>query len=91
VLVLDEPSLGLAPKIVSEIFSVLSRLRSEAGLTILLVEQNARAALGVADRAYVMDRGSVVMSGQPRELLDDPRVQAAYLGGGYSADAESAS
>jgi branched-chain amino acid transport system ATP-binding protein len=84
VLVLDEPSLGLAPKIVREIFGVLARLRSEAGLTILLVEQNARAALGVADRAYVMDRGAVVMSGEPAQLLGDTRVQAAYLGGGYS-------
>ncbi len=85
-LVLDEPSLGLAPRVVSEIFAVLARLRTEERLSILLVEQNARAALRIADRAYVMDRGRVVMEGRPAELLTDPRVQAAYLGGGYGGN-----
>lgn len=89
-IILDEPSLGLAPRIVAEIFSALSRLRDEHGLTILLVEQNARAAFKVADEVFVMDRGKVVMSGAPDTLIDDPRVQSAYLGGGYHADAETA-
>ncbi|MDP9445240.1 MAG: ABC transporter ATP-binding protein [Actinomycetota bacterium] len=86
VLVLDEPSLGLAPRVVGEIFAALARLRTEEQLTILLVEQNARAAFKVADRAYVMDRGRVVMQGRPAVLLDDPRVQSAYLGGGYTTE-----
>ena len=89
VLVLDEPSVGLAPRLVGEIFAALGRLRDE-GLTLLLVEQNARAAFAVADRAYVMDRGAVVMQGRPAELLGDPRVQAAYLGGGFAPDSASA-
>jgi branched-chain amino acid transport system ATP-binding protein len=89
VLVLDEPSLGLAPRIIGEIFGALGRLRDEDGLTLLLVEQNARAAFRVADRAYVMDRGRVLMEGPPAQLLDDPRVQSAYLGGGYTADTAS--
>jgi branched-chain amino acid transport system ATP-binding protein len=84
-LVLDEPSVGLAPRVVAEIFSTLGRLRDDDGLTILLVEQNARAAFKVADRVYVMDRGRVVMDGVPRDLLTDERVHHAYLGGGYTA------
>ena len=85
-LVLDEPSLGLAPRLVAEIFAALGTLRDE-GLALLLVEQNTRAAFAVADRAYVMDRGRVVMAGAPAQLGEDRRVQAAYLGGGFSADA----
>jgi len=85
-LLLDEPSLGLAPKIVKEIFAALVRLRDDDNLSILLVEQNARAAFKIADRAYVMDRGRIAMEGRPTELLNDPRVHAAYLGGGYTAD-----
>jgi branched-chain amino acid transport system ATP-binding protein len=84
VLVLDEPSVGLAPKVVAEIMGALARLRDE-GLTILLVEQNARAAFKVADRVYLMDRGRVLLEGKPRELLTDQRVQHTYLGGGYTA------
>ena len=83
VLVLDEPSVGLAPRIISEIFSALGRLRSEGEMALLLVEQNARAALKVADRAYVLDRGRVVLEGATGELLGDPRVSSAYFGGGY--------
>jgi branched-chain amino acid transport system ATP-binding protein len=86
VLLLDEPSVGLAPRLVGEIFNALGALRDE-GLTLLLVEQNARAAFAVADHAYVMDRGGVVMDGRPSMLLDDPRVQSAYLGGGFAVDA----
>jgi branched-chain amino acid transport system ATP-binding protein len=86
VLVLDEPSVGLAPMVVTEIMRALALLRDEEGMTILLVEQNARAAFKVADRVYLMDRGKVLLHGTPTELLDDERVQHAYLGGGYSAE-----
>ncbi|MEY2631900.1 MAG: hypothetical protein RIR00_554 [Pseudomonadota bacterium] len=78
-LMLDEPSLGLAPLIVREIFHIIADLRRR-GVAILLVEQNARAALQVADYAYVLEMGSVAMSGPARELADDPRVVEAYLG-----------
>jgi ABC-type branched-subunit amino acid transport system ATPase component len=78
-LMLDEPSLGLAPQVVEEIMVSLDRLRSQ-GLTILLVEQNAAAALGIADRAYVLANGRVVTSGPARELRSDPVVTSAYLG-----------
>jgi branched-chain amino acid transport system ATP-binding protein len=84
VLVLDEPSVGLAPMVVTEIMQALARLRAE-GLTILLVEQNARAAFKVADRVYLVDRGRVLLEGTPAQLLDDVRVQHAYLGGGYTS------
>jgi branched-chain amino acid transport system ATP-binding protein len=84
VLVLDEPSLGLAPKVVREIFATLARLRSDEDLAIVLVEQNVRAAFTVADRAVVLDRGRVLLEGLPAELLADDRVQQAYLGGGYA-------
>ena len=79
-LLLDEPSLGLAPLLVREIFRVAGELR-EHGATILLVEQNARAALNLADRGYVMETGNVVLEGTSEELLGDERVQEAYLGG----------
>ena len=76
----DEPSLGLAPLIVKDLFEVISNLRSE-GMTILLVEQNARAALRLADRGYVLETGSVELEGEATALLSDDRVQKAYLGG----------
>ncbi len=79
-LLLDEPSLGLAPMLVQELFRILRTLR-EQGLTLLLVEQNARQALRVADRAYVMETGRIVREGIAAELLADPALQAAYLGG----------
>jgi branched-chain amino acid transport system ATP-binding protein len=82
VLVLDEPSVGLAPRLVAEIFTALGRLRDDTGLAILLVEQNARAAFKVADRVAVMDHGRVVTTGTPDDLAGDDRVQRAYLGGG---------
>lgn len=78
-LMLDEPSVGLAPLVMEEIMSLLLRLK-ERGTTILLVEQNARAALKIADRAYVLDRGTCVLEGTARDLLKDTRVQQAYLG-----------
>ena len=78
-LLLDEPSMGLAPRIVAEIFSIIRALR-DAATTILLVDQNARAALAIADRAYVLEVGRIALSGKGAELLDNPRVQQAYLG-----------
>ncbi len=78
-LLLDEPSLGLAPLIVREIFGVIRALKAQ-GVTILLVEQMAHQALGVADRAYVLETGRITLSGTGAELRRDPRVQAAYLG-----------
>ena len=78
-LLLDEPSLGLAPLIVVEIFRAIRQLR-ELGLTILLVEQMANQALAVADRAYVLETGRITAEGSGRELLNEPKVRAAYLG-----------
>jgi branched-chain amino acid transport system ATP-binding protein len=78
-LLLDEPSMGLAPIMVEKIFEVIRDV-SKQGITILLVEQNAKLALQAAHRGYVMDSGLVTMSGNAQEMLDDPRVQAAYLG-----------
>jgi branched-chain amino acid transport system ATP-binding protein len=78
-LLLDEPSLGLAPVIVDQILEAIARLRSE-GVTILLVEQNAAAALAIADRGYVLELGKVTLTGSGQELLDDPKVREAYLG-----------
>jgi branched-chain amino acid transport system ATP-binding protein len=78
-LLMDEPSQGLAPLLIKEIFRVSAVLR-EHGMTVLLVEQNARAALEVADRAYVMESGQVVLEGKAAELTADERVQTAYLG-----------
>lgn len=78
-LMLDEPSMGLAPLIVREIFALIQGIRS-TGITVLLVEQNARAALKIADRAYVLETGRVALSGDGKELLRSPAVQKAYLG-----------
>ncbi len=80
VLLLDEPSLGLAPLLVREIFGVLRRIHAE-GTTVLVVEQNAHMALQVADYAYVLETGRIVREGEPSELLEDPEVRRAYLGG----------
>jgi branched-chain amino acid transport system ATP-binding protein len=80
ILLLDEPSMGLAPLLVKQVFALLEEIRT-AGTTLLLVEQNARMALGISDWAYVLERGSVVLDGPARDLAADPRVQAAYLGG----------
>jgi branched-chain amino acid transport system ATP-binding protein len=81
-LLLDEPSLGLAPLIVKGIFAAIKKLNQEEGLTVFLVEQNAFAALKLSDRAYVMVNGKVTMSGSGKELLANPEVRAAYLEGG---------
>jgi branched-chain amino acid transport system ATP-binding protein len=79
-LLLDEPSLGLAPKLVRQIFDLIAAIRA-AGTAILLVEQNAKAALRVADTAHVMESGRIVLSGRAKELASDERIRSAYLGG----------
>ena len=79
VLLLDEPSMGLSPIMVDKIFEVIKDV-SARGVTVLLVEQNASRALGIADRGYVMESGMITMNGVAKELLSDPRVRAAYLG-----------
>lgn len=79
-LMLDEPSMGLSPLLVQEIFDIIQNIHKE-GMTILLVEQNAQMALSVADRAYVLETGRVVMNGTGAELLTNERVRSAYLGG----------
>ena len=79
-LLLDEPSMGLAPLVIADIFRVLTRLRAEHGLTILLVEQNAKAALRISDRAYVLSGGRITHSGTSQELLSSQDVQEHYLG-----------
>jgi branched-chain amino acid transport system ATP-binding protein len=78
-LLLDEPSLGIAPILVKAIFSQIRKI-AESGVTVLLVEQNARAALKLADRGYVLEVGKIVFSGTSKELLSSPRIQEAYLG-----------
>jgi branched-chain amino acid transport system ATP-binding protein len=75
----DEPSLGLAPSVVQEVFAAIRALHAQ-GMTVLLVEQNVAASLKLADRAYVLENGSVVLEGRGAQLLDDPRVREAYLG-----------
>ena len=78
-LLLDEPSMGLAPILVEQIFRLIERIAGE-GVAVLLVEQNARQALEIAQRAYVMESGAITLSGEARDLAADPRVRAAYLG-----------
>ncbi|SMO52324.1 ABC transporter ATP-binding protein [Propioniciclava tarda] len=78
-MMLDEPSLGLAPLVVKDIFKIIRTIH-DSGVTVLLIEQNAKAALEVADHAYVLEVGKVVLEGPGRDLLKDPRVQSAYLG-----------
>lgn len=80
ILLLDEPSMGLAPLVVQEIFKVLEQLREQQGTTILLVEQNAKAALKLADRGYVLETGKVILEGPAAELLENAEVKRAYLG-----------
>ena len=79
VLMLDEPSLGLAPVVVNEVFRNIQRIK-DAGITVILVEQNAKKSLSIADYAYVIENGRVVMSGAGKEMLENPEVAAAYLG-----------
>ena len=79
-LLLDEPSMGLAPLVVQEIFRVITALREERGTSVLLVEQNAKAALKIADRGYVLETGKVILEEKASELLENKDVQRAYLG-----------
>ena len=81
-LMLDEPSMGLAPRMVTQVYEILGELKA-GGTTILLVEQNARAALKVADRGYVLETGRIILDGTAGDLREDPEVQRAYLGKGY--------
>ena len=76
----DEPSLGLAPLVVRDVFAVIRRLNQDEGLTIVLVEQNVALSLTAADRGYVLENGSIVMTGPGHELLADDRVRQAYVG-----------
>lgn len=78
-ILMDEPSMGLSPKLVKEIFSIIRKLH-EQGITILLVEQNAKMALSIADRAYVLETGRITMKGDAKELLNNEQVRKAYLG-----------
>ena len=80
IMLLDEPSMGLSPLLVREIFDIIKNINSQ-GVTILLVEQNAKMALGIADRAYVIETGKIVMSGTGEELLNSEDIKKAYLGG----------
>lgn len=80
IILLDEPSMGLAPKIVNEILEILIRIKEEMGTMVVLVEQNVKAALKVADRVYVMDQGSFIMNGTNEEISSNPNVKSAYLG-----------
>jgi branched-chain amino acid transport system ATP-binding protein len=84
-IMMDEPSMGLAPLVMKDIFSVVKRLRDE-GNTVLLVEQNARAALGIADRGYVLETGRIIMEGTAENLLSNRDVQRAYLGRDLDAE-----
>ncbi|MGN0727356.1 MAG: ABC transporter ATP-binding protein, partial [Anaerovoracaceae bacterium] len=78
-LMLDEPSLGLAPLVIKDIFAIIKEIKA-AGVNVLLIEQNAKAALEISDYAYVMETGTITMSGAGKELLNDERVKKAYLG-----------
>ena len=87
IIMMDEPSMGLAPLIIKDIFSIIKKLR-EQGKTILLVEQNAKASLKIADRGYVLETGSLVLEGRSEELLNNKDIQRAYLGKDYKTIAQ---
>jgi branched-chain amino acid transport system ATP-binding protein len=79
VLLMDEPSMGLAPMVVEQVFETIAAINAQ-GVTVLLVEQNALLALSIADKGYVLESGRIILSGKGADLLDDERVQRAYLG-----------
>ena len=85
-ILLDEPSLGLSPRLVEEIFGIIKRINQEAGVAVLLVEQNAIAALSIAKTAYLLENGRIVMSGPADVVADNPDVKNAYLGGDHAVD-----
>jgi branched-chain amino acid transport system ATP-binding protein len=89
IMMLDEPSLGLAPMLVSEIFAIVQRLNRDLGTTVLLVEQNAQRALEIADHGYIMEQGRIVLEGPAGELADNPDVKEFYLGIGESGQRRS--
>lgn len=78
-ILMDEPSMGLSPLLVKEIFEIIKEVNKQ-GITILLVEQNAKMALAISDRAYVLETGTITIEGDAQQLLNDPRVKKAYLG-----------
>ena len=80
-LLLDEPSMGLAPLLVQEIFNIIEKINKEENVTVLLVEQNANMALSIADRGYVLETGKIILEGTGKELLTNPEIKKAYLGG----------
>jgi len=84
IILMDEPSMGLSPLLVREVFDIIKKLNSELGITILLVEQNAKLALNLSKRAYIMENGKIVMEGNSSELLNNEDVKEFYLGGGDS-------
>ena len=84
-LMMDEPSLGLAPMVVAEVFEIIRRIRSE-GVTVFLIEQNANAALKIADYAYLLETGKIVLEGSGAQLLDDPKIKQTYLGETVDSD-----
>lgn len=79
IILMDEPSMGLSPILVNEIFNIIESV-SKSGTTVLLVEQNAKKALSIADRAYVLETGNIVMEGKAKDLLEDDSIKKAYLG-----------
>ena len=79
-LLLDEPSMGLSPILVNEIFDIIKEVNEKEGMTILLVEQNANKALSIADHAYVLETGNITVSGKAEDVANNPRVREAYLG-----------
>lgn len=79
IILMDEPSMGLSPLLVEEVFSIIEEIH-KAGITVMLNEQNARMALAIADRAYVLETGKITISGKARDLLQDERIRRAYLG-----------
>ena len=80
-LLLDEPSMGLAPLLVQEIFKIIEKINKEHGVTILLVEQNANMALSIANRGYVLETGQIILEGTGKQLITNPEIKKAYLGG----------
>ena len=86
-ILLDEPSLGLAPLVVQDIFGIIARINREQGVAMLLVEQNAHVALGVAHYGYILENGRIVVNGTTEKLLGDPDVQRFYLGSGGEGEA----
>ncbi|MBI5249724.1 MAG: ABC transporter ATP-binding protein, partial [Desulfomonile tiedjei] len=84
-LMMDEPSLGLAPMVAAEVFRIIEQIRND-GVTIFLIEQNANAALKIADYAYLLDTGKIVLEGSGAQLLNDPKIKQAYLGEALESD-----